>query len=69
MRCRVRGRTRDECWRNYLDDKRVKGIPFLNAIPGNEQEEAYKAMKKDNQIGIWTLDFVFTNTDRVEGAA
>ncbi len=69
MRCRVRGRTKDECWRNYLDNKRVKGIAFLDVIPGDEQEEAYKAMKKDNEIGICTLYLIFTNRDRVSGAA
>jgi hypothetical protein len=25
------------------------------------KQEAYEAMKKDNEIGIWTLDFAFTN--------
>ena len=60
----VRGRTKDECWRNYLDDKRTRGGLLLHVIPGNKQE-AYKAMKKDNEIGIWTLDFVFTNADEL----
>jgi len=69
MRCKVRGRTKDECWHNYLDAKRIKGTALLDVIPSNEQEEAYKAMKKDNEIGIWTLDFVFTNVDRVNGVA
>ena len=55
MRCKVRGRTEDECWRNYLNDKRIKGTALLHVIPSNEQE-AYQAMKKDNEIGIWTLD-------------
>jgi hypothetical protein len=64
MRCKVRGRTKDECWRNYLDHKRIKGTDLLHVIPRSEKE-AYQAMKKDNEIGIWTLDFVFTNTDEV----
>jgi hypothetical protein len=53
---RVRGRTKDECWRNYLDNKRTRGSILLDVIPSNEQD-AYKAMKKDHQIGIWTLEF------------
>ena len=57
---RVRGRTKDECWRNYIDDKPMRGGVLLDVIPSNQQE-AYAAMKKDHQIGIWTLDFAFTN--------
>jgi len=64
MRCKVRGRTKDECWKNYLDNKRIRGTTLLDVIPSNEQE-AYQAMKKDNAIGIWTLDFVFTNIDEL----
>jgi hypothetical protein len=55
----VRGRTKDECWRNYIDDKPTRGGALLYVIPNNKQD-AYEAMKKDNQIGIWTLEFVFT---------
>lgn len=64
MRCKVRGRTKDECWRNYLDGKRITGTALLDVIPSSEQE-AYEAMKKDNEIGIWTLDFVFTNVNEL----
>ena len=63
MHCKVRGRTKDECWRNYLDGKRIRGTA-LRVIPSSEQE-AYEAMKKDNEIGIWTLDFVFTNINEL----
>jgi len=47
----------------------TRGRVLLDVKPSNEREEAYKAMKKDNEIGIWTLDFVFTNIDRVGGVA
>jgi hypothetical protein len=59
----VRGRTKDECWRNYIDDKRTRGGVLLDVTPSNKQE-AYAAMKKDNEIGIWTLEFVFTSGGR-----
>ena len=59
MRGQMRGRTQDECWRNYLHSTRTAGSVFRGFIPNSEQE-AYKAMKKDHEIGIWTLDFVFT---------
>ena len=59
---RVRGRTKDECWRNYIDDKRTRGDVLLDVIPRNKAE-AYAAMKRENETGIWTLEFVFTNVD------
>jgi len=34
----VRGRTKDECWRNYIDDKRTSGGVLLDVIPSNKQE-------------------------------
>ncbi len=40
------------------------GAALPDVIPRNEQE-ACKAMKKDNEIGIWTLDFVFANGDEL----
>jgi hypothetical protein len=63
MRGQVRGRTKDECWRNYLDDERARDGLLLDVIPNNKQE-AYAAMKKDKAIGLWTLEFVFTNLDQ-----
>jgi hypothetical protein len=60
MSGQVRGRTKDECWRNYVDDQPTAGSVFADAISGNKQE-AYAAMQRDNQIGLWTLDFNFTN--------
>ena len=64
MRGQVRGRTQDECWRNYLDDKRTSGGVLLDVIPSTKQD-AYAAMKRDDQNGIWTLEFVFTNLDQL----
>jgi hypothetical protein len=63
-RGQVRGRTKDECWRNYIDRKPAKGGVFLDVIPNNKQE-AYEAMKRDSATGIWTLEFVFTNVDEL----
>jgi len=62
MRGQVRGRTKDECWQNYIADKPTRGDVPLDVIPNNKQE-AYEAMKRDNLTGIWTLEFVFTNVD------
>jgi len=62
MRGQVRGRTKDECWRNYLDTQRTKDGLLLDVIPSNEKD-AYQVMKKDHTIGIWTLDFFFTNAE------
>jgi len=59
---RVRGRTKDECWRNYIDGRRTAGGVLLDVTPNNKQG-AYDAMQRDNQTGIWTLEFVFTNVD------
>jgi len=64
----VRGRTKDECWRNYIDDKPTRDGVLLDVNPSNKQE-AYAAMKRDNETGIWTLDFAFTNVDGVDGVA
>jgi hypothetical protein len=60
----VRGRTKDECWRNYLDGKRTGGGVLLDVIPNNKQE-SYAAMKRDKLTGIWTLEFVFTNLEQL----
>ena len=51
MCCKVRGRTKDECWRNYQGDKRIKGTEPLHVIPRSEKE-AYQAMKNDNKSGF-----------------
>jgi len=59
---RVRGRTKDECWQNYINDKSTRGGVLLDVIPNNKQE-AYEAMKRDNLTGVWTLEFVFTKVD------
>jgi len=42
----------------------MRGDMLLDVVPSNRQE-AYAAMKKDHQIGIWTLDFVFTNVEEL----
>jgi len=59
VRGQMRGRTRDECWRNYLHSTQTTGSVLQGFIPSNEQE-AYQVMKEDHEIGIWTLDFLFT---------
>jgi hypothetical protein len=64
MRGQVRGRTKDECWRNYLADKPASGGLLLEVNPRNKQE-AYEAMKRDNETGIWTLDFTLANVERL----
>lgn len=58
----VRGRTKDECWRNYLDGRPIRSGILLDVIPNNKHA-AYEAMKRDNQTGIWTLEFVFTTVE------
>jgi hypothetical protein len=35
---RVRGRTQDECWRNYMDNKPTRGGVPLEVIPSSRQE-------------------------------
>jgi hypothetical protein len=60
----VRGRTKDECWRNYIHNKSTSGGVLVDFVPNNKQE-AYEAMKRDSQTGIWTLEFVFTNLDQL----
>jgi hypothetical protein len=65
---RVRGRTKDECWRNYIADQAVRGTIPLDVVPRNKQE-AYEAMEKDNETGIWTLDFAFANSRQIDGVA
>jgi len=60
MCSRVRGRTKDECWRNYVDGRPIAGGVLLDVTP-NDKQAAYEAMQRDNQTGIWTLEFDFTN--------
>ena len=64
MRCQVRGRTKDECWRNYIDDKCTRGGVLLDVILSTKPEVC-AAMKRDNEIGIWTLDFVIMIRDEL----
>lgn len=64
MRGQMRGRTQNECWRNYVQSVQSTCSILQDFVPSNEQE-AYQAMKNDHQIGIWTLDFVFTNVDKL----
>ena len=61
----VRGRTKDACRRNYLYPQRTRGGVLLDVIPSDEQD-AYQIMKRDHEIGIWTLDFFFTNVEPPE---
>jgi hypothetical protein len=42
----------------------MRGDVLLDVMPSNQQE-AYAAMKKDHQIGLWTLEFVFRNVDEL----
>jgi hypothetical protein len=64
MSGQVRGRTKDECWRNYVGDGPTRGSVIVNVIASNKQE-AYAAMQRDNEVGLWTLDFTFTNVAKL----
>jgi hypothetical protein len=46
----VRGRTKDKCWRNYVADQATKGGILPDVL--RNRQEAYEAMKRDNETGI-----------------